>query len=279
MKIAFVVPRYGVEVIGGAETLARMFAENLRKRNIDVEVLTTCALNHFTWDNYWKEGKYFINDVPVNRFSVNNRNKELFFNIQNRIINHMKVSVDDQLLWAKESVNSDSLYSYISNNIDKFDHLIFLPYMFGTTFFGSMVYPEKSILIPCLHDEVYSHLPIYRVMFNKVKGIIFNTEEEMKLGEYLFYLDKYRCAVVGMGFDYNISTNPEDFRKKFDIYDDFILYVGRREEGKNVALLIKYFLRYKKRRGSNLKLVLLGGGEVDIRSDDIILIDSADEVD
>ena len=45
MKVAYVVPRYGTEVVGGAEFAARMLAERLAARpGWEVEVLTTCAL-------------------------------------------------------------------------------------------------------------------------------------------------------------------------------------------------------------------------------------------
>ena len=44
MKVAFVVPRYGPTVVGGAETAARLFAEGLvSQMSWDVEVLTSCA--------------------------------------------------------------------------------------------------------------------------------------------------------------------------------------------------------------------------------------------
>ena len=52
VKLAFVTPRYGTEVIGGAETAARMLAERLcRRPGWEVEVLTSCALDHLTWEN------------------------------------------------------------------------------------------------------------------------------------------------------------------------------------------------------------------------------------
>ena len=49
--IAFVVPRYGEMVVGGAETLCRVLAENLTAHGTRVDVLTTCATDHFTWRN------------------------------------------------------------------------------------------------------------------------------------------------------------------------------------------------------------------------------------
>ena len=52
MKLVFVTPRYGTEVIGGAETAARMLAERMcQVPGWEVEVLTSCALDHLTWEN------------------------------------------------------------------------------------------------------------------------------------------------------------------------------------------------------------------------------------
>ena len=69
VKLAFVTPRYGTEVIGGAETAARMLAERLCLRpGWEVEVLTSCALDHLTWENTEPAGTTVINGVTVHRF-------------------------------------------------------------------------------------------------------------------------------------------------------------------------------------------------------------------
>ena len=47
MKLAVVTPRYGRDVVGGAETAARLLATRLAARaDWDVEVLTTDALDN-----------------------------------------------------------------------------------------------------------------------------------------------------------------------------------------------------------------------------------------
>ena len=49
MKIAYVTPRYGVEVVGGAEAGARGLAEHLAgDLGWEVEALTTCAVDNRT---------------------------------------------------------------------------------------------------------------------------------------------------------------------------------------------------------------------------------------
>ncbi len=48
VRVAWVVPRYGAEIGGGAETLARLTAELLAD-DVETTVLTTCALDYWTW--------------------------------------------------------------------------------------------------------------------------------------------------------------------------------------------------------------------------------------
>ena len=68
-RVSFVVPRYGPEVVGGAETLCRLMAENLAAHGADVQVLTTCAVNHLTWADHHPEGTRVEGGVPVQPLS------------------------------------------------------------------------------------------------------------------------------------------------------------------------------------------------------------------
>src|ERR1700722_19009047 len=70
MKVAHVVPRYGPEIRGGAETGARMLAEHLvAERGYEVEVLTSCSLDALTWRDELAPGTEVINGVTVRRIA------------------------------------------------------------------------------------------------------------------------------------------------------------------------------------------------------------------
>ena len=84
--------------------------------------------------------------------------------------------------------------------------------MFGTTYYGSQIHPEKSILIPCLHDESYARMTIYKKMFENVKGIIFLSDPEKKIATTLFNL-KNEQFVLGGGIDTNISYDGTRFKE------------------------------------------------------------------
>ncbi len=264
MKIAFVIPWYG-DIPGGAETECRRTAENLQKSGLDVEILTTCVkqfLSDWNTDHY-SQGIYKENGITVRRFSVRKRDTKKFDQVNFKLMNNCRISPIEEQIYIENMINSDDLYSYIRDHGNEYDHFFFIPYMFGTTYYGSLIHPEKSILIPCLHDESYAYMDIFKKMFKDVKAVIYNSEPEKELANRIYDIKGHQI-VMGAGMDTDISYNAQRFRDKYGIKNEFLLYAGRRDSGKNVSLLMEYFARYKESYGGNLKLVLIGKGELTV---------------
>jgi len=255
-SFAFVPPRYFPGIAGGAETLMANLALELSKRGDNITILTTCAKDNRTWENDLPEGESREEGLNVIRFKVDSRNLDKWIPLQIRLSEGFPLSVEDQFTWMTESVNSKALYDYIYRNETKYDAFFFGPYLFGTTFWGSLIHPHKSFLIPCLHDEVYAYTDLVGSMFRQVRGALFNAEPEMQLARRLY--GNVKGFEVGMGF---YPREEKSLKPYFEENFPYLIYVGRKETGKNVQVLIDYFIEYKNRNTqSNLKLVIVGGG-------------------
>jgi glycosyltransferase involved in cell wall biosynthesis len=115
--------------------------------------------------------------------------------------------------------------------------------------------------------------------------MIFNARPEMLLAERLYDTSHVEKIVMGIGMDTDITSDAQRFREKYGIDAPFILYAGRKDKGKNIDTLLKYFSLYKKRNEGTLRLVLIGGGETDIPedileyTDDLGFVDIQDKYD
>ncbi len=258
-RLAFVLPRFYEGIVGGAETLSGEIAARAKAHGADVEIWTTCAQDNRTWENHFTPGEDEVDGVPVKRFLIDERDLELWIPRQIQLSEGVPLSLEDQFIWMQESVNSSALYRHIHDAGEEFDLLLFGPYLFGTTFWGSLIHPDRSALIPCLHDEPNAYLEIVASMFRQVRGCFFNCAAEMDLARTL-YGKGLAGGVVGMGFDQLEESISRDsyFKEEFP----YILYLGRMETGKNVHLLIDYFIEAKEsyRLAKNAKLVIAGGG-------------------
>ena len=75
------------------------------------------------------------------------------------------------------------------------------PYLFGLIYHASCVHPEKTYLVPCLHDEAFAYLDVFKGMFHSVAGYLFNAEPERELAVRLYGNLPGKSHVVGMGID------------------------------------------------------------------------------
>ncbi len=261
LSIAAVLPRYGANLGGGAEALVRSLLMKLALRDRGasrIEVWTTCAKDHRTWANELAAGSTSEDGLRVHRFPVDERSVDIFLNAELGMQAGRKLTVPEQLDWLAHSVNSRGLYSHIAREGRSFDAILFAPYLFATTFWGALIHPDRSVLIPCLHNEHYAYLEVIRHLFRSVRGLIFNAEPERQLAAELYGAETIegKDAVVGMGFDPVTPLCPSAAKRA-----PYLLYSGRKEEGKNLHKLIAWFSAGRE-HFPELELLLIGAGDI-----------------
>ncbi len=294
MKIAFIVQRYGTEILGGSEYHCRLIAERLAPKH-QVEVLTTCAQDYVTWKNEYAEGSDRVRGVTVRRFA-NARTRDIHaFNRYSEWIFNSAHSREDELEWLRQQGPwCPPLLEYLERNHHQYDILIFFTYLYAPTVLGSRIAPHKSILVPTAHDEPAIHLEIYRELFGLPAGIAYNTDVERRFLTTHFSIRAIEEETVGCGVDLPQAQDyPRDpsaphpdpderasgedepvedpsptfrphlaqrgsmFRRRHRLHGPFALYGGRIDPGKGCEELIEYFSTYVK-DGGEASLVLMG---------------------
>lgn len=265
-KIGFVTPWYGDNIPGGAEMELRGLVKHLQAAGQEVEVLTTCVKEFLAdWNkNYHQPGLTTEGGIPVRRFKVRRRNVQDFDIVNLKLMRNQAITREEEQIYVREMINSPALIDYIRAHEEEYHAFVCIPYMFGPVYHTAVACPQKTILIPCFHDESYVYMNVFKQAYSKVRGIVYNALPEMELANRIYNLTNVKQTVVGVGVDTSLTCDEARFREKFGIRQPFILYAGRKDVGKNIYTLIRYYEQYKKRRQGDLKLVLIGGGTVKI---------------
>ncbi|MGH9158027.1 MAG: glycosyltransferase family 4 protein [Acidimicrobiales bacterium] len=260
MKIAFVVPRYGTEVRGGAEYAARMLAERLVSQcGWVVEALTTCALDWRTWADEYPAGEVEVNGVRVHRFSSRAGRHRDFEPFSAAVLaDPAGASPADQRRWIERQgpVCPEVVAAATDGDADL---VVFYPYLYYPTVYGMTAVGRRAVLHPAAHDEAPLRLPLFAEVFAAARGLVFQTEGERRLAHRLFPAISATPQIrLGLG----VEPGPGEAaaaRATLGLGErPYLLCLGRVDEGKGTTLVARYFAAYKQRRPGPLALVLAG---------------------
>lgn len=201
MRLAFIVQRYGSEVLGGSEQLCRLLAERLAAQH-DVEVLTTCARDYVTWKNEYPEGSDRVRGVTVRRFaSAKTRDIDAFNRYSDWIFSNPH-SRDDEIEWLKQQGPwCPALLDHLRRQHQQYDVLIFFTYLYATSVLGTEISPGRSVLVPTAHDEPAIRLDIFKDLFNRVAALCYLTESEKQFVQRQFPDRPLLEELIGVGVD------------------------------------------------------------------------------
>jgi glycosyltransferase involved in cell wall biosynthesis len=275
--ITIVSPWYGPDTTGGAETQARSLARALHAIGVEVRVWSSTGRDSFHPgdDAHYSAGHSSLDDIPLWRFRptpTDERGIPHFFRQHPDLLPPVDSFPPHELRLLGSLLGSDELYAAILAERSH-THFIFLPYPFPTTFWGALLATERSFVLPCLHDEPYARYSTYRYMFTQVRGVLANSHPEAHLIRWLYDLPAAQVHVPGEGIDLAPRGDGAAFRRAYglDSLDNgaaqampLLLYVGRRDESKNISLLLAYTREYWARRGQPFRLLLAGRGDLEI---------------
>jgi len=261
-RVAFVPPRFGPKVVGGSEAVTREIALGLAGRGWEVDVLTTRAVDHYTWANDLPAGISVEDGVTVHRFSTVHEVSRGGHRAQLLIQDGEIPTVDDQWTWVSWRFRVPDLFHYLLRHGEQYDAIVFSPYLFWTTTACLPSVASRAVAMPCLHDETYARLDVIRPVLAEPSSVWFLSEPEHLLAHRLGPVAA-RHTVTGAGVDVPSSYDPVGFRARHHLDRPFVLYAGRRERDKGWDWLVETFGDAIAGGGlDDVDLVTIGVGDV-----------------
>jgi glycosyltransferase involved in cell wall biosynthesis len=258
VNVAFVVQRYGPDITGGSETLARAVAERLAAQ-MRITVLTTCARDYVTWRNELPAGPSQLNGVEVVRFPVEEERDLEAFNRLSEPLYARPHSEADELVWLRrQGPYAPRLVEAVEKGKREWDAVVFFTYLYHPTYFGMRAAPERSVLVPTAHDEPPLRFGIYDTLFASARAFGFCSVPEMELVKARFGLGDRPAAVTGIGVEMADPGDIEGFRIRHDIRGPYVLYAGRIDAGKGCEEMVDFYDRYRRDHAGAAELVLIG---------------------
>lgn len=271
-RVAIVVQRCHESIVGGSEALAWQYA-TLLSDEFKVDVITTTALEYTTWANALSPGCEIKQGISIYRFPVTIGRSDYWHSLHERLLgefHHRKHSQTDNsklIPWStalqeefirRQGPYSEPLLSFLRARCSDYKAIIFVTYLYPTTYFGIPQVPfDKVLLVPTLHDEPLAYLTAYKHMYRRVRSWVWLTNAEKLVGENLW--GELPGSVVSMGVE-TLPCSP--FKAEYP----YLLYCGRIDPNKGCNDLINFFIQFQKSQPSNLRLILTGKDEIGIPS-------------
>ena len=274
MKLGLVVPRYGVDVVGGIEHWLQLLCEHLvALKGWEVEVFTTCAVSAATWADELPPGDSTLAGVVVHRRrSVSGRDPRS--GALGALIGRAPAVVPDAMAHRFVDlvgpVCPDVLDDAAGSDCDL---VAVTPYLFWPAVHSTVRLGRRVIFHSAAHDEPELHLRIMRPVFGAVGGFAYNSHAEQALVERTFPVAHLPASVIGATVVEG-SGDPDVARAVLGLApgERFVLCVGRVERAKGSHVLADLWRLYRQRRPSAPRLVLLGPVHEDLPGDADVVV-------
>jgi glycosyltransferase involved in cell wall biosynthesis len=280
-KVAFVTPRYGPQIMGGAETAVRQLAEHLRAHtDWEAEVHTTCALDAITWSDVLEPGTSEVNGVTVHRHRSAHGRLPDFYGLDGTVrLAPRRATREQGRRWVDYNgpVSTELVEAVCGSDADVVSLSPYLYHPIVATI-GKVGVP--AVFHPAAHDEPALYLPVFRGTFGSADAFCFYTASERSLVERMYPVAERPQIVLGLGVGQSEGAGRPG-GELLGLGDrPYIVSVGRVDEHKGSKMLASYFATYKERRPGPLALALVGPVSADLAPHpDIVVTGAVDEPD
>jgi glycosyltransferase involved in cell wall biosynthesis len=259
--ITIVVPWFGADTAGGAETQARQLAHAIQASGAPVEVWSTVGRDVFAppGEAHYQHGPGQVEGIAVRRFAVTPPRDDpapAFVGDAAALVPEWRSFPAHERRLLASLVSSDELLAAVAREAHG-RRFVFMPYPFPTSFWGVALAGERAYVLPCLHDEPYARYGTYRWMCRRARRLLVNSPAEGALARRLFDLPHDQVVLCGEGIDLAPRGDGQRFRAQRGLHGPLLLFTGARL-GKNAPLLVGYAREYWARRGGPLTLLLTG---------------------
>ena len=241
-RIAFVIQRYGADLVGGSETLAREYAERLTQRAFEVTVYTTTARDYVTWRSEYPVGVSTERGVRLLRFApTRERDLDAFNRLAEPMYFRPTTAEDEKLFLETQGPLVPGLVEALLRDAAGYEAILFFTYLYYPTVEGIRATGARSVFIPTAHDEPPLRFAMFRSIFEGVRSYAFCSAPEARLVASRFDISKCSQDVVGIGVDPPQAPDVEEFQILRGIERPYLLYAGRIDAGKGCDEMLRFY--------------------------------------
>lgn len=241
-RIAFVIQRYGADLVGGSETLAREYAERLVPRGFDVTVYTSTARDYVTWRSEYPVGGSTERGVRVLRFApTRDRDLAAFNRLAEPMYVRATTAEDEKIFLETQGPLVPGLIETLRKEASQYEAILFFTYLYYPTVEGIRAAGTRSVFIPTAHDEPPLRFAMFRGIFEGVRSYAFCSAPEARLVASRFDISKCSQDVVGIGVDPPPPPDVEEFKILRGIERPYLLYAGRIDAGKGCDEMLRFY--------------------------------------
>jgi len=263
-RVAVVTCRHGDDFAGGAERSLRTLAETLHQAGHQVEVYTTTLRDLEKRHRQYPEGTE-RDGMVVHRFRADPLDPVVRAAAAEAIEQAAGLAASEvEHDFLTHSVRSHRLAAALRRQIEQLDAILVGPYLYGLAHDIATAFPDKTVLLPCFHDEPAARLAAFRTAYRQVGAVLYHTPEEQQFAEVDLGLNHPGAACIGTFVDASIPGNAKKGREIVGSGQRYLIYCGRYSPHKNLPLLFDQARRYSAERPGRFTFVFAGEGALEI---------------